>query len=253
MSGQLDGAVAMVTGAARGIGLAIVEALVARGAIVVPADVDPAVTRIEGGVLVDLRDEAQIDALVAATLDRHGRWDVLVNNAGVARHDAIRALRSDDVELMWAVNVRATVLLTRAAFRTMSGTAGGQVLNVISTAGLRGEPGESVYCATKAAVRGFTEAAVDEGRLLGIRVHGLYPAGVDTPFWTDATEAGPGVDPASAFMTATDVAEAAVAALSMPRHVHVPQLVLRALADGDVERTAAKLAVFHGPRRSDLD
>lgn len=240
----LIGSVVVVTGAARGIGLATAVALAARGAVVVPVDVDPAVSCLEGAVVADLRDEEQIHALVEAVRARHGRWDALVNNAGVGRHNPVQDVRTDDLDLMWAVNVRATILLTREAFRSMAPAGGGQVLNVISTAGLRGEPGESAYCATKAAVRGFTEASAEEGRLHGIRVHGLYPAGVDTDFWNDATVAGPGVDPVKAFLSAQDVAEAVVAALSLPRHVHQPQVVLRALADGDVDAIAAKLAAF---------
>jgi short-subunit dehydrogenase len=151
---------------------------------------------------------------------------------------------------MWAVNVRATVLLTREAFRVMSSAGGGQVLNVVSTAGLRGEPGESAYCATKAAVRGFTEASAEEGRLHGIRVHGLYPAGVDTGFWTDATQDGPGVDPARVFLRPQDVADAVVAALSLPDHVHLPEVVVRALDDADTTRIAAKLEQFRSARET---
>lgn len=244
MSSSLDGAVAVVTGAARGIGRAVVESLWSAGARVVPVDVDRAVTALPDAVIADLRDEQTVERVVRHVLDVHGRWDVLVNNAGVARHDPIEAVRTEDLDLMWAVNVRATVLLTRAAFRSMPDLGGGQVLNVVSTAGLRGEAGESVYCATKAAVRGFTEAAAEEGRLHGIRVHGLYPAGVDTAFWRDATATGPGVDPAEVFLRPEDVAAAALHALSAPAHVHVPQLVVRALLDGDAARTATKLASF---------
>jgi short-subunit dehydrogenase len=145
---------------------------------------------------------------------------------------------------MWHVNVRGTVLLTREAFRVMGAADGGQVLNVVSTAGLRGEPGESAYCATKAAVRGFTEAAAEEGRLHGIRVHGLYPAGVDTGFWRDATADGPGVDPSDVFMTAADVAAAIVTCLSQPAHLHMPEVVVRSVTDADTARIAAKLQRF---------
>jgi NAD(P)-dependent dehydrogenase (short-subunit alcohol dehydrogenase family) len=240
----LRGQVALVTGAARGIGAATVSALRAAGAVVVPFDIDPGV-QTQGDALVgDVGSERDVQGAVASVLERHGRWDALVNNAGVGRHNPIEAIRAEDLDLMWSVNVRGTVLLTRAAFRHMSTTGRGQVLNVVSTAGLRGEPGESAYCATKAAVRGFTEAAAEEGRLHGIRVHGIYPAGVDTGFWADATVSGPGVDPSTAFLAASDVAAAVVAALSLPEHVHVPELVVRALADGDTARTRAKLLRF---------
>ena len=244
MTALLTGTVAVVTGAARGIGRATVERLWEAGATVVPVDVDRVVTTLPEAVVADLRDERAVDEVVSAVLERHGRWDVLVNNAGVARHDPVAQVRTADLDLMWAVNVRATVLLTRAAFRVMSKGGGGQVLNVVSTAGLRGEPGESVYCATKAAVRAFTEATAEEGRLCGIRVHGLYPAGVDTAFWRDATVDGPGVDPAQVFLRPEDVAASVVHALSQPAHVHCPEIVVRALLDADTARTAAKLQRF---------
>ncbi len=245
---RLQGAVVVVTGAARGIGRAAAEQLTRAGAVVVPVDVDPVVKELPRGRVADLRDESALTAMTHDVVAEHGRWDALVNNAGVGRHNPVTDISTADLDLMWAVNVRATVLLTREAFRVMCAAGGGQVLNVVSTAGLRGEPGESAYCATKAAVRAFTEAAVEEGRLHRIRVHGLYPAGVDTSFWTDATVAGPGVDPARAFLTPGDVAEAIVGALSLPSHVHQPQLVLRALADGDPRSTAAKLERFRTPK-----
>lgn len=244
----LDGRVVLVTGAARGIGRATVTALREVGAVAVPLDVDPAVDALGSAIVADLRDESALLRAVELLLERHGRWDALVNNAGIGRHNSVTDIATVDLDLMWAVNVRATVLLTREAFRVMAAAGGGQVLNVVSTAGLRGEPGESAYCATKAAVRGFTEGAAEEGRLSGIRVHGLYPAGVDTGFWANATLAGPGVDTAAAFLRAEDVATAVVAALSSPPHVHLPEVVVRAVHDADTVRIAAKLERFRsGP------
>lgn len=245
----LAGRVAVVTGAARGIGSATVAALRAEGAVVVGVDVDPAVDVLGDAVVADLREEEQLRAVAATVLQRHGRWDVLVNNAGIGRHNPVADVVTSDLDLMWAVNVRATVLLTREAFRVMSTAGGGQVLNVVSTAGLRGEPGESAYCATKAAVRGFTEAAAEEGRLYGIRVHGLYPAGVDTGFWDDATHSGPGVDVGSDFLRAADVADAIVSVLRTPPHVHLPEVVLRAVRDADTDRISAKLECFRTSSR----
>jgi NADP-dependent 3-hydroxy acid dehydrogenase YdfG len=241
---RLDGQVALVTGAARGIGRATVDALTAAGATVVSLDVDPAVDDVPLGARVDVRDETALLTAVTDLLDAHGRWDILVNNAGVGRHNPVPQIATADLDLMWAVNVRATVLLTREAFRIMAAAGGGQVLNVVSTAGLRGEPGEAAYCATKAAVRGFTEGAAEEGRLHGIRVHGLYPAGVDSGFWTDATAAGPGVDTSAVFLTAADVAAAVVGALTQPAHVHLPEVVIRAVRDADTARIASKLERF---------
>ncbi|MDQ1437159.1 MAG: hypothetical protein QOK43_788 [Acidimicrobiaceae bacterium] len=236
MALALDGQVALVTGSAGGIGRALVSALGREGACVVGVDVAEC----------DLSSAAAVSELVPSVVKEHGRIDVLVNNAGLARHNAIVDVRDEDVDLMWAVNARAVMLLCRDALRAMSapGGIGGQIVNVVSTAGLRGGAGESVYCATKFAVRGFTEALVDEARAAGVRVHGVYPAGVATGFWSDATAHGPGVDVASAFLQPEDVAAVVLSALTAPARVHVPEVVVRAVADGDVEGTRRKLEWF---------
>lgn len=231
---RLDGQVAVVTGSARGIGAAVASALADAGAKVVGIDIEQC----------DLADAAAVQRLIPSVVADHGRVDVLVNNAGLARHNPVPAITVEDLDLMWAVNARAVMLLCRDALGVMTEQGGGQIVNVVSTAGLRGGPGESVYCATKFAVRGFTEGLVDEARLAGVRVHGVYPAGVDTGFWSDATVGGPGVDTGAAFLRADDVAAAVVHALTAPAHVHMPEVVLRAVADGDVEGTRRKLEFF---------
>lgn len=246
----LGGTVALVTGAARGIGRATAAGLVGAGARVVLADVDREVGEVAAAVggepeIVDLVEEADLVRLVRGIVERHGRLDALVNNAGVGRHNPVERLRTDDLDLMWAVNVRAPVLLCREAFRVMaSQPEGGQIANVVSTAGLAGGPGESAYCATKFALRGFTQGLAEEGRLAGIRVHGVYPAGVDTGFWAAATASGPGVEPKVSFLQPDDVAEAVVAALASPAHLHVPEIVLRAVADADHDAIRRKLEWF---------
>jgi len=241
----LAGAVVVVTGAAHGIGAACADALEDRGATAVAVDIDDVVAEREYGVVADLRDERACIDVMARVVAEHGRLDALVNNVGVGRHNPITDIRTDDIDLMWQLNVRSTIVLTRQAFRVMrEQERGGQVVNVVSTAGLRGEPGESAYCATKFAVRGFTEAAAEEGRLYGIRVHGVYPAGVDTGFWRDATVGGPGVDPSAVFLRPRDVGMAIVRVLESPAYTHTPEIVVRALADADTARIAAKLERF---------
>ncbi|MGI8794393.1 MAG: SDR family oxidoreductase [Acidimicrobiales bacterium] len=248
MTGQLKDKVALVTGAARGIGRATAEALAAEGARPVLVDRDGAVAEVAreiGGAahLCDLTDTEQLEAVVSEVSRYHGPIDILVNNAGLARHNRIEDVSTEEIDLMWAVNARAVMVLSRDAFRHMAGR-GGQIVNVVSTAGLRGGPGEAVYSATKFAVRGFSESLAEEGRVRGIRVHAVFPAGVDTEFWTDATAAGPGVDPTDRFLAPADVAAAIVHALSRPSHMHVPELVLRAVGDADLAGIEAKLEWF---------
>lgn len=249
MTVSLGEKVALVTGAARGIGRATAEALARAGAQVVLVDRHGSVAEVArqvGGAahVADLADPAAVERLVAEVVRYHGGLDILVNNAGLARHNAIQDVTTEDIDLMLSVNTRAVMILSRDAFRHMSGAGGGQIVNVVSTAGLRGGPGEAVYCGTKFAVRGFTEGLAEEGRLHGVRVHGVYPAGVDTGFWEDATAAGPGVDVGDRFLTSDDVASAIAHALTRPAHVHVPEVVLRAVGDADLAGIENKLAWF---------
>ncbi len=241
----LHGQTVLVTGAAGGIGQATAAALHRRGALVVGLDVHPAPAGVPYPVLqADLAREEHISRAMRTLLDRHGRLDALVNNAGVGLHNPLIDARTADIDTMLAVNVRAPILLAQHAFRSMISTGGGQIVNVVSTAGLRAEPGESIYSATKFALRGFTDAITEEGRLYGIRVHGIYPAGVDTQFWRHATANGPGVDPAAVFLRATDVAECIIFALESAPHIQVPELIVRATLDADLPRTSEKLERF---------
>lgn len=241
--------VALVTGAARGIGLATLEALGAAGYSTVAVDIDPTVLDVAArlgalAVRADVGDEAAVVAAVRTAVQERGRLDLVVNNAGVARHGPIESLESADLDRMWRVNVRGVVLLCREAFRVMPPTGGGTIINVVSSAGLRGEPGESVYCATKFAVRGLTEALAEEGRLVSIRVAAVYPAGVDTGFWDTAVRGGFPGDAAGSFLQAEDVAREVVGIATRPAHVHLEAVAMRSIRDTDTERTRMKLARF---------
>ena len=247
-SGTSRGA-AIVTGAARGIGHAVALALSASGHHVVLVDPDPAVGDVAdacGGdaVVGDAADAATIDAAVAVA-QRWGGLRLAVNNAGLARHGALATLADEDIDRMWRVNVRAAILLSRAAFRVMPGLGGGTLVNIVSTAALRGEAGEATYCATKFALRGLTESLCEEGRPLGIRVVGVYPAGVDTSFWTDAVRGGYPGDTTN-FLRPEHVAAAVVAVAGLPAGVGVETIVLRHPHDADVDRIARKTAAYAG-------
>lgn len=242
----LHGQVAVVTGAASGIGLATAQALARRAAVVVGFDVAPSVRDAAWGEgeVVDVGDDAAVTGALAGVVARHGRVDVLVNNAGLARHAPVQHIRTEDLDLMWHVNVRAVVLLCREAFRVMAAQGGGQIVNVVSTAGLRGEPGESAYCATKFAVRGFTEGIAEEGRLCGVRVHGVYPGGVDTAFWSSASPTPLPRELLDGFLRAEDIAETICAVLCAPPHLQVGTAVVRSLHDADLEHIRRRMARF---------
>ena len=242
---SLQGKVVAVTGAAYGIGAATARALRAAGATVVGIDRLACGDAVDFSISADLSGAATAQRVIGDVIEAAGRIDALVNNAGLARHAAVTDIDAGELELMWAVNVRATIVLTRDAMRAMAKPAGdgGRIVNVISTAGLVGQPGESAYCATKAAVRGFTEGAAEEGRLCGVHVTGLYPAGVTTGFWDEAVGDRAAFTGTKRWLEPQSVADQIVGVLALPPDVDVPSLVVRAPGDFDAEAVARKLAL----------
>lgn len=247
MPGSLQGQVALVTGAAAGIGAAVAQRLAGQGVHVVGLDVSPTLPSSTSGrgIVGDVGDEDTVVAAVQSILANEGRLDILVNNAGLARHAPVQHLSAADLDLMWRVNVLGVMLLCREAFRAMAAYhTGGQIVNVASTAGLRGEPGESAYCGTKFAVRGFTEAIAEEGRLCGVRVHAVFPGGVDTAFWSTASTTPLTEQQRAGFMKPTDVAAAILSLLGSDERVQGQSLILRAAGDADGEHIRRRMSRF---------
>lgn len=193
--GSVSGKIAIVTGAASGIGRAAAIALAREGARVMATDVDLAGVRetatlinSSGGTAAasrqDVSDEAGWDAVMAETVAFFGAPTILVNNAGIAIAGAIMDYSLDDWRKQMAINLDSVFLGTRAAMRAMA-AGGGSIVNISSVAGLRGAAGASAYCASKGGVRLFTKAAAVECGQLGlkIRVNSVHPGIIDTPIW----------------------------------------------------------------------
>ncbi len=161
---------------------------------------------------------------------RTGKPALWINNAGLARHRAVVDYTEAEIDLMLSVNLKGAILGSQAALRVMAPQRAGHIVNIISTASLRGIPSETVYCAAKWGVRGFTQGLREEAAALGIRVTALLPGGVDTPFWKDAVAREM---PTRDFLSAEQVAEAVVALTRMEPSVVPQELVVRALNDRD--------------------
>ena len=197
---SLHSRVAIVTGAARGIGRGVARALAAEGASVVVADRDlPGAERVaeelDGAVAVrvDVSVEEDVRGLVDATLAAFGRIDVLVNNAGIASASPLGETTLDEWNRVLAVDLTGVFLCSRAVVPAMAEQAAGAIVNVGSQLGLRGAPNLAAYCAAKAGVHGLTKALARELAPLGIRVNAVAPGPVDTPILDDvdaATMAG---------------------------------------------------------------
>jgi NAD(P)-dependent dehydrogenase (short-subunit alcohol dehydrogenase family) len=180
---RFDGRVALVTGAARGIGRAIATAFVAEGARVAAADVLEdrleALRDESGGAIevfpVDLADGTQAAALVGRVLERLGGLDVLVNCAALQPDGPALDVTPAELEATFAVNVRAPFVLMQEACRHFVASGGGAIVNIASANAIRNESPESIYNASKAALVALTRAFAHELGHLGIRVNAVCP------------------------------------------------------------------------------
>jgi 3-oxoacyl-[acyl-carrier protein] reductase len=176
---------AIVTGAASGIGRAAAILLRRGGATVVGLDIAPPPGGTADGITllqVDITDEAQVRAGVAEAARRLGGLDLLVNSAGIEIEAPLAQLRAEDLDRMYAVNVRGLVLVTREAQRHFTADAPDsyRIINVASELAYLGRAGASGYCATKAAVLGLTRSWARELAPHGL-VNAVAPGPVDTP------------------------------------------------------------------------
>src|SRR5512138_3101297 len=192
MSGQVQDRVALVTGAAGGIGREIAETLAREGAKVTIADLDGgAADRAAGalagqglavrGVACDVTKEAQLHAAIDGTLSAGGRLDVLVNNAGLQHVSPIEEFPTEKFELLLRVMLFAPFLAIKRAFPAMKRQRHGRILNVASINGLVGFAGKAAYNSAKHGLLGLTKVAALEGAAHGITVNALCPGYVDTP------------------------------------------------------------------------
>lgn len=194
---DLSGSKALVTGAAGGMGRAIVGALQAAGAKVAAADVD--LDACAGDVCLegDLRDAGYADGLPALAADRLGGLDIVVNNAGVMRRGAITDATDEDLALCLAVNVEAPFRICRAAVPLMAESGSAAIVNIASCWGVHPGPDHLVYCMTKAALASMTQCLGRDHAHQGIRVNAVCPNEVDTPMLRTGFEIR-GLDPATA-------------------------------------------------------
>ncbi|MDW4548918.1 SDR family oxidoreductase [Defluviimonas sp. D31] len=178
---RFHGKRALVTGAAGGIGAAIVRALRAEGAKVAVADRDVSAVEAEAHLPGDLLDPAYADALPEAARVALGGLDIVVNNAGVITRGRVTETTDADWTLSLGVNVEAPFRIARAAIPIMSEAGGGAIVNTASCWGLRPGPNHAVYCMTKAAIASLTQCMGMDHAHQGIRINAVCPNEVNTP------------------------------------------------------------------------
>lgn len=233
--GKLQGKVALVTGAGRGIGKAIALALANEGANVIVSsrtkkEIELVAGEIESlgskslAVQADMSREEDVQKLVSDAQKTFGTIDILINNAGIGAFANVAELSTKDFDDMWNINMRGTFLCTKAILPFMINQKSGDILNIASLAGRNAFIGGAGYAATKWALIGFSRCLMLEVRDKNIRVITICPGSVDTDF--------NGQSPrekrhSPAIPKAGDVAQVALNTLLMPRNVMVSEVDIR--------------------------
>lgn len=186
--GRLDGKVAIVTGASRGIGAAIVKMLAEEGAQVFACA--RSIESCEGAAMcqkVDVSNAEQVDACVKAAVEKFGKVDILVNNAGITKDGLLMRMSDDDWNQVLDINLKGTFLFTRAVARPMmknkgadGAQLGGSIINITSVVGITGNAGQANYTASKGGVIALTKTTAKELGSRNIRCNAIAPGFIES-------------------------------------------------------------------------
>ena len=192
MNGVLDGKIALVTGASRGIGRAVAVTLAQAGAKVVvnfagnekaAEETKNAIEQTGGECLLikaDVSDEVAVDKMITDTVEKFGGINILVNNAGITRDGLLPRMKEDDFDAVINTNLKGVFHCTKAVARLMMKQRGGRIINMASVVGLTGNVGQTNYAAAKAGVIGFTKSAAKELASRSITVNAVAPGFIAT-------------------------------------------------------------------------
>jgi len=255
---DFNGRVAVVTGASSGIGAGLARVLARRGARVVLVarrrerleEIAAEIVAAGGSAMAlacDVEQRAEVDAAAATVIERFGRIDLLINNAGYNRHVLFKDHDVADVERMMRVNYLSVVYWIKAVLPAMRAQGKGWIVNLSSVAGKLGQPDEAAYAATKFAVAGLTESLSYEFEPLGIHLMCVYPALVRTEMFDEETMARMPSSVLSNFIEVDQFCTGVLDALARGAHeVTVPRYVgfaylIRLLLPSTFRRQTAKL------------
>ena len=229
---ELEGKVALVTGASGGIGAAVARKLHEAGTSVglLSRRGDDLGLERGLGVACDVRDRGTVKDATQAVVDRFGRLDTAVANAGVGAYGNFIDLDPEQVEAMIDINLKGTLYTAAAVLPHLIDSGAGDFISLASVAGLRALPGESVYNASKFGQVGFTRSLDHELREHGVRATCICPGGVKTDFaiGTGRTEGDPELE---GMMTADEVADVVVFAITRPRRLRILSASFRPMSE----------------------
>ena len=189
MSKPLDGEIALVTGASRGIGAAIADELAAQGAVVVgtatsDAGANAINQRLAGagghGRVLDVTDGAAVDALVDSIAKEFGAISILVNNAGITRDNLLMRMKDEDWDTILDTNLSSVYRTSKAVMRAMMKARKGRIIHIASVVGVTGNAGQANYAAAKAGIIGFSKSLAKEIGSRGVTVNVVAPGFIDT-------------------------------------------------------------------------
>jgi NADP-dependent 3-hydroxy acid dehydrogenase YdfG len=230
--GLLEGKVALVTGAGRGIGAAIARALAGEGARMALASRRGEDPGVEDALILtaDVRQLRSMEEATAATVERFGRLDILVANAGVGAYGPFLELPLEHLEEMIDVNVKGLIYSVRAALPHLLRSDAADIVTIASEAGRRGLPNEAVYCSSKFAQVGLTRALDHELRESGVRCTNVCPGGVATDFAMGRGRT-PEMPQLAGMMRPQDVADAVLFVLTRPRNHRILEVAFRPVTE----------------------
>ena len=197
---KMDGKIALVTGASRGIGQAILHELARRGATVIgtatsesggaaiTAALEAAGLKGEG-MMLNVTDQAGVNAAIDGILARHGRIDILVNNAGITRDNLLMRMKDEEWDSILDTNLTSVFRLSRAVLRPMMKARYGRIIGIASVVGVSGNAGQTNYSAAKAGMIGFSKSLAQEVGSRGITVNCVAPGFIDTDMTRSLPEA----------------------------------------------------------------
>jgi NADP-dependent 3-hydroxy acid dehydrogenase YdfG len=229
---ELEGKVALITGASGGIGAAVARKLHDAGASVGLLSRRGDDLGLEGtlGIACDVRDRGAVEQAAAAVVERFGRLDIVVANAGVGAYGPFLELDPEELEAMIDVNLKGTLYTAAATLPHLIASGEGDFVSLASVAGLRAFPGEAVYNASKFGQLGFTRALDHELREHGVRATCICPGGVKTDFaiGTGREEGDPALDE---LMTADEVADVVLFSVTRPRDMRILTASFRPMSE----------------------